>query len=120
MRSTAEVLYNKHQETAKVAQASVVMETAKEEAPRAQTVLKVDLIRVSPFTNADCCVHRKKHQHLVAVQTFSLHIGADLRIPTVDKRKTHVVEIQPRLSPTERAAASDPFAGLPLKAWADR
>ena len=54
------------------------------------------------------------------LQSFNLHIGADLKIPTVDKRKTHVVEVQPQLSATERAAASDPFAGLPLKAWADR
>ena len=54
------------------------------------------------------------------VQSFNLHIGADLKIPTVDKRKTHVVEVQPQLSATERAAASDPFAGLPMKAWADR
>lgn len=37
----------------------------------------------------------------------------------MDKRKTHVVEVQPQLSAAERAAASDPFAGLPLKAWAD-
>ena len=49
-----------------------------------------------------------------------MHIGADLKIPTFDKRKTHVVEAQPKLSATERAAASDPFAGLPLRAWADR
>lgn len=54
------------------------------------------------------------------LQSFNLHIGADLQIPTVDKRKTHVVEVQPQLNAAERAAASDPFAGLPLKAWADR
>ena len=54
------------------------------------------------------------------MQTFSLHIGADLKIPTVDKRKTHVAEVQPRLNSVQKAAASDPFAGLPLKAWADR
>ena len=54
------------------------------------------------------------------VQTFSLHIGADLKIPTEDRRKTHIAEVQPQLSATERATASDPFAGLPLKAWADR
>lgn len=54
------------------------------------------------------------------LQSFNLHIGADLKIPTVDKRKTHTAEIQPKLSATERAAASDPFAGLPLKAWADK
>ena len=53
-------------------------------------------------------------------QTFSLHIGGVLKVPTVDKRKTHVAEVQPKLSATERAAASDPFAGLPLRAWADK
>ena len=54
------------------------------------------------------------------MQSFSLWLGADLKIPTVDKRQTHVVENVPQLSASERAAASDPFAGLPLRAWADR
>ncbi|KAL3137270.1 hypothetical protein ABBQ32_006816 [Trebouxia sp. C0010 RCD-2024] len=89
-RSTAEILHQKHQEDdAKIVDASA--SNCPAEAPRTQTVLK----------------------------SFNLHIGADLKIPTVDKRKTHVVEVQPQLSAAERAAASDPFAGLPLKAWAD-
>ncbi|KAL0044467.1 hypothetical protein WJX82_008225 [Trebouxia sp. C0006] len=92
VRSTAEILYDKHQEDTKLTQAGAAVKLFLEEAPRSQTVIK----------------------------TFSLHIGADLKIPTVDKRKTHVAEAQPRLSRTEKAAASDPFAGLPLKAWADR
>ncbi|DBA92643.1 hypothetical protein WJX77_012298 [Trebouxia sp. C0004] len=92
VRSTAEILYDKHQQDTQITQASTAVKPFAEEAHRPQTVIK----------------------------TFSLHIGADLKIPTVDKRKTHVAEAQPRLSSTEKAAASDPFAGLPLKAWADR
>lgn len=38
----------------------------------------------------------------------------------MDRRQTHVAEHVPQLSASERAAASDPFAGLPLRAWADR
>ena len=46
-RSTAEVLYHKHQEDTKVALGDVAVSSAPQEAPRAQTVLKVDLIHVS-------------------------------------------------------------------------
>lgn len=75
----------------------------------------VDLILLSSLSQATLLSTEALH-----VQSFSLHIGGDLKIPTVDKRRTHVVESVPQLSASERAAASDPFAGLPLRAWADR
>jgi len=49
------------------------------------------------------------------VQSFSFHLGADLQIPTDDKRKTHQTEALIDGQPT-----SDPFDGLALKAWAER
>lgn len=49
------------------------------------------------------------------MQSFSFHLGADLQIPTDDKRKTHQTEALIDGQPT-----SDPFDGLPLKAWAER
>ncbi len=114
-------MYDKHQEDTKLTQAGAAVKTFVEEAPRSQTVIKVDLIHCpssSLLVKSRYASARFSTQLLL--QTFSLHIGADLKIPTVDKRKTHVAEAQPRLSSTEKAAASDPFAGLPLKAWADR
>jgi hypothetical protein len=49
------------------------------------------------------------------VKSFSFHLGADLQIPTDDKRRTHQAETLVGGQPT-----SDPFDGLPLKAWAER
>ena len=49
------------------------------------------------------------------MQSFSFHLGADLQIPTDDKRRTHRAETLAAGQP-----ASDPFDGLPLKAWAER
>lgn len=48
-------------------------------------------------------------------QSFSFHLGADLQIPTDDRRKTHQAEVF-----LNGQSSSDPFDGLPLKAWAER
>ena len=120
-RSTADILHEKHQEDdAKIAHVDASASAGPAEAPRTQTVLRVRSYRLS-FWRVQQNLGRRVSPDVVPLfQSFNLHIGADLKIPTVDKRNTHVVEVQPQLSATERAAASDPFAGLPMKAWADR
>lgn len=120
-RSTAEILHQKHQEDdKKTSNVDASVSTGSTEAPRTQTVLRVRSYQPSGAAKS-VEVGRRLSSHVFRhLQSFNLHIGADLKIPTVDKRKTHVVEAQPQLSAIERAAASDPFAGLPLKAWADR
>ena len=52
-------------------------------------------------------------------QTFSLHIGADLKLPTPNARRHSSYEVAPAAVPAA-AAASDPFAGLPFRAMAER
>ena len=54
------------------------------------------------------------------MQSFALHIGAELRLPTPNRLDTHTYDPVPAQVQAERAAARDPFEGLPLKAWADR
>lgn len=49
------------------------------------------------------------------VQSFSFHLGADLQIPTENRRATHNPE-----SAQELSNRSDPFAGLPLQRWAEK
>jgi len=49
------------------------------------------------------------------IKSFSFHLGADLQIPTDDRRKTHQAEVF-----LNGQSSSDPFDGLPLKAWAER
>lgn len=113
-------MHQKHQEDdAKLAKDDASVCSSPAEAPRTQTVLKVGPQQLS-IVAEQVEVPSSSHVTIRCLQTFNLHIGADLKIPTVDKRKTHVVEVQAQLSASERAAASDPFAGLPMKAWADR
>lgn len=57
------------------------------------------------------------HLTFLFLQSFSFHIGADLPIPTADKRKTHTVDAPAQ---SEASSTADPFAGLPLQAWAER
>ena len=52
-------------------------------------------------------------------QTFSLHIGADLKLPTPNARRHSSYEVAPA-AVSAAAAASDPFAGLPFRAMAER
>ena len=51
---------------------------------------------------------------VTSLQSFSFHLGADLNVPTDDRRNTHTVD-----APRE-ASAKDPFEGLPLRRWAER
>ena len=54
-------------------------------------------------------------------QSFQLHIGADLKLPTTTTRVQAGVSSPMAAQPLERpATASDYFDGLPLKAWAER
>lgn len=52
-------------------------------------------------------------------KAFSLHIGADLRLPTPDVRRHSRFEAA-ALSTSPQQAASDPFEGLPFRALAER
>ena len=54
------------------------------------------------------------------MQSFALHIGAELRLPTPNRLDTHTYDPVPAQVQAERAAARNPFEGLPLQAWADR
>ena len=56
---------------------------------------------------------------LCTLQTFSLHIGADLKLPTPDAKRHSRFEAAPAAVP-QVEAASDPFAGLPFRALAER
>ncbi|EIE23950.1 hypothetical protein COCSUDRAFT_41290 [Coccomyxa subellipsoidea C-169] len=49
-------------------------------------------------------------------KTLHLHIGADLHIPVRDSKYTH----PSREEQQQAAASSDPFDGLPLRAWAEK
>lgn len=53
------------------------------------------------------------------LQTFSLHIGADLKLPTPDSQRHSRFEAAPAAMP-QAQAASDPFEGLPFRAMAER
>lgn len=53
------------------------------------------------------------------LQTFSLHIGADLKLPTENSQRHSRFEAAPTAVPAAQAA-SDPFEGLPFRAWAER
>lgn len=53
------------------------------------------------------------------LQTFSLHIGADLKLPTPDAARHSRFEAAPAAVP-QVEAASDPFSGLPFRALAER
>lgn len=62
---------------------------------------------------------------LRALQTFDLHIGATLHLPTTDKRKTHHPEPLPAPGAnlqggTSQSVLSDPFAGLPFRNLAEK
>ena len=59
---------------------------------------------------------------LSLLQTFDLHIGATLHLPTTDKRKTHTPEPLPARIPTLQSSRvlQDPFAGLPFRNLAER
>ncbi len=66
--------------------------------------------QAASLTNVSC---------LPAVQTFSLHIGADLKLPTPNAQRHSSYEAAPAaVSATQ--AASDPFEGLPFRALAER
>jgi len=52
-------------------------------------------------------------------KAFSLHIGADLKLPTPDVRRHSRFEPAP-LETSPAKAASDPFEGLPFRALAER
>jgi hypothetical protein len=56
---------------------------------------------------------------LLRLQTFSLHIGADLKLPTPDAARHSRFEAAPAAVP-QVEAASDPFSGLPFRALAER
>ncbi len=53
---------------------------------------------------------------LLPPQTLHLHIGADLHIPVRDSKYTH----PSREEQQQAAESSDPFDGLPLRAWAEK
>ena len=54
-------------------------------------------------------------------QSFQLHIGADLKLPTSSTRIRSGITIPMAAQPLEPTAAPrDYFDGLPLKAWAER
>ena len=53
---------------------------------------------------------------LRSLQSFSFHLGADIQVPTDDKRNTHTVDAPVAAQSVSR----DPFEGLPLRAWAER
>jgi hypothetical protein len=52
-------------------------------------------------------------------KTFSLHIGADLKLPTPNAERHSSYEAAPAAMPAAQAA-SDPFEGLPFRAMAER
>ncbi len=60
----------------------------------------------------------------LCLQSFNLHIGASLRIPTENARTTipSSTQAQQEQHPitTRREAFVDPFEGLPLRRFADR
>jgi hypothetical protein len=53
---------------------------------------------------------------LLPLQTLHLHIGADLQIPVRDCKYTH----PSREEQQQAVRSSDPFDGLPLRAWAEK
>lgn len=114
-RSTVEILHNKCQQDMASSQSQPAVDPRAEQ-PRGN--LKVSR-SLSPAWNFRSLLPLSADARL-RVQSFSLHIGAELKVPTTDRRRTHVAESVPQLSASQRAAASDPFAGLPLRAWADR
>lgn len=52
-------------------------------------------------------------------KTFSLHIGADLKLPTHDAQRHSSYEVAPAAMPAAKAA-SDPFENLPFRGLAER
>lgn len=59
---------------------------------------------------------KKAPRRQEVVKSFALHLGADLHVPTDDRRDTPKAE-----TPAELAEAkADPFDGLPLRMWAER
>lgn len=52
-----------------------------------------------------------------ALQTLHLHIGADLHIPVRDNKFSHPSREEQQ---QQAARSSDPFEGLPLRAWAEK
>lgn len=73
----------------------------------AQSLLNADIVKLES--------QRSLPARRETIKSFSFHLGADLQIPTDDKRKTHQVDAL-----IEGQISSDPFDGLPLKAWAER
>lgn len=49
------------------------------------------------------------------LKSFSFHLGADIQIPTDNRRATHISE-----TAQELASRKDPFAGLPFQRWAEK
>ena len=49
------------------------------------------------------------------LQSFAFHLGADINIPTSTPRIQAMSD-----APVEASSTTDPFAGLPLQAWAER
>ena len=84
-----------------------------------QAILKVRIVSARS-------VHTSHHgntatNRLPFVQTFELHIGASLPVPTDDKRKTHRPEPLPgRDVKAGTVVLTDPFAGLPFRSLAER
>eukprot|EP00891_Asterochloris_glomerata_P000601 jgi/Astpho2/601/Aster-04449 len=74
-------------------------------------------LEAGPSTAAEAAVPASRAQ---PNKSFALHIGAELRLPTPNRLDTHTYDPMPAQVQAERAAARDPFEGLPLKAWADR
>ena len=54
---------------------------------------------------------------VLPLQTMHLHIGGDLHIPVRDNRFAHPSREEQQ---QQEARSSDPFEGLPLRAWAEK
>ena len=104
------------------AQEAQVVEQLRKPSPQAvqQALLKVRTAGKTTGLGRVCSTD-DRFETWSALQTFDLHVGATLPLPTKDKRNTH----QPELLPTPgqklaSATLSDPFAGLPFRNLAEK